>query len=382
MKKILFNTDSLILGGAEKIALDYVNILSQSHEVVLLINEDNGIDKNILFDQIPSNVTIEYVIDKNIITNLNILREKKQKNILYKIPYNFYLNKRRKIYKKNIKKIIKKYNYDYFFDFYCKIPNEIIDERVITFLHSSLIGTKEKTKKILYEKFSKVGKIVVITDDLKKEAINMFPTFINKIYRIYNFFDSKKIQILANSDYLLTNEEKKLINEEYILCCSRIDKKKDLETLIKAYNSIKNIIKENLYIVGDGPHKKNIEALVKELNLENRVIFLGNQKNPYIWMKNSKLFVHSSKQEGFGMVLVEALIFGKRVIASNCPVGPKEILGNGKFGVLFEVGDYIQLSKEIEKGLLSSNEFEERAKKRAKDFSLENIKLEIINLLK
>ncbi|MGL5982141.1 MAG: glycosyltransferase, partial [Cetobacterium sp.] len=63
-----------------------------------------------------------------------------------------------------------------------------------------------------------------------------------------------------------------------------------------------------------------------------------------IWMKNSKLFVHSSKYEGLPTVLIEAMICEKVVVSSNCPTGPYEILKSGEVGGLFEVGDFKELS--------------------------------------
>ena len=64
--------------------------------------------------------------------------------------------------------------------------------------------------------------------------------------------------------------------------------------------------------------------LVKKLNLEDRVTFLGFQKNPYTWMRKAALFIHSSKFEGLPTVVIEALILKKLIIATDCPTGPKK----------------------------------------------------------
>lgn len=84
------------MGGAEKIALDYVKILNESKkfDITLLINEDNG-EENVLLDKIPKNVFYQFIVEKEIMEKLNFYRSKKQKNIIYKIPYNYYLSKRR-----------------------------------------------------------------------------------------------------------------------------------------------------------------------------------------------------------------------------------------------------------------------------------------------
>ena len=107
------------------------------------------------------------------------------------------------------------------------------------------------------------------------------------------------------------------------------------------------MLEEKLVIVGDGPHKNSLETLVKDLNVEKEVIFLGKRSNPYIWIKNSKLFILSSKYEGFPTVLIEALVLNIPTVSSNCLTGPKEILENGKYGKLFEVSNELELERVI-----------------------------------
>merc|ERR1712202_13152 len=70
-------------------------------------------------------------------------------------------------------------------------------------------------------------------------------------------------------------------------------------------------------------------------------------ENPYTYLKKSDILVHTSKYEGLPNVLLEALVLKKFVISSNCPTGPKEILNNGKGGMLFQTGNFKQLSKMI-----------------------------------
>ena len=376
------------MGGAEKIAMDYLNLLNElgKYEILLLINEDNGENGNILIDRIPKNIKYKFVVDKNIIYKLNKYRELKKKNILYKIFYNYFLKKRRKNYRKNIRKIIKQENYDHLIDFYFKIPKDLLNKHSISWLHSSLKGSKPRNLKKSMERIAKTGKVVVITEDLKKEFIKYFSQYENKVKRIYNFFDLESTIYKSNQIDYLTIKEKELLKTDYILACSRIDDKKDLGTLIKAFKILKEKykLKEKLYIVGNGPSKYKYENLVKKYRLEEEVLFLGTKNNPYIWMRNAKLFVHSSLKEGFGMVLVEAMICETMVISTDCPVGPSEILENGKSGILVNIGDYEKMAEEIKKYLYSKEEREKiisNASKRILDFSKEKIKKDIEGIL-
>lgn len=345
--RIVFNTDSLIMGGAEKLALQYVTYLSKNFEVILLINEDNGDDGNALIDKIPQGVKFYYVVDKKIIEKINKYRELKGRNFLYKLPYSYYLKQKRKNYRKNIRKILNNMEYDILIDFSCKIPEDIVDRRTLSWLHTSI--SKLKKKKEMTKKFKKNKKTIVITKNMRKQFREQFPGIFN-VELLYNPFNIEHIKKMS-LDKTISVQDNKLLKCDYILSCSRLDKNKDLETLILAYNNIKEKIKEKLYLIGDGPERENLEKMVRELKLGDRVIFLGTRFNPYIWMRRARLFVHSSKEEGFGMVIVEALINSCVVVATDCPVGPSEILENGKYGILTPVGEVKKMEENILLGL-------------------------------
>ena len=107
--------------------------------------------------------------------------------------------------------------------------------------------------------------------------------------------------------------------------------------------------------------------------MEEEILLLGSIKNPYPWIKNSQLLVHSSKYEGLPTVLIEALILNKKVISSSCPTGPKEILCNGEIGDLYDVGNYRKLAELIEKNLKDTNIDVNLIKDRIEKFSKEKV---------
>ncbi len=386
--EIILHSDSLIMGGAERLALVYSRILSSNNNhVELIINEDNGKDENVLLEEIPQNVDYKFMSSENLMQKINKYRKLKRKNIIYRILYSLSLKKRRSEVKRGIFKVLDDSNHDILIDFYCKIPLEFTDERTITWLHMTLGAIKDKKKKWYEEKFEKTGKIVVISEAMKEEFISMFPRFKDKVVRIYNPFSFEHILKKSSDMDGLSNTEKELIEESFILSCCRLDEKqKDVNTLIKAYGKLKmeNKIEEKLYIIGDGPDREKLESFARENGVEKEVVFLGLQNNPYVWMKKSNLFVHSSKKEGFGMVLVEAMILEKMIVSTDCPVGPSEILEGGKDGYLTPVGDINEMKNNMY-AALSDNvlNFEklDYSKKRVEEFSLEKIKLEINELI-
>ena len=98
-------------------------------------------------------------------------------------------------------------------------------------------------------------------------------------------------------------------------------------------------------IIGEGPLRKKLENYVYENNLKKHVTFENFKSNLYPFIKQSELFILSSKYEGLPNVILEAIVLKKFVISSECPTGPKEILLNGKGGFLFRVEDHEQLTK-------------------------------------
>ena len=133
--------------------------------------------------------------------------------------------------------------------------------------------------------------------------------------------------------------------------------------------------------MGDGPYKNQLEIKIKELNLESKIKLLGSKKNPYSILKNSKGLILSSKYEGLSNVILEALVLEKPVIATNCPYGPKEILGEEQnIGVLFTIGDKQELINILKE--LNSKELNIlKMKNRVKDFSEKRVLEDIVNLI-
>ena len=385
-KRILFYLDSLIMGGAEKIGIDYLNLLNEigQYDIFLVINENNGERGNVLIDRIPKNIKYQFIIKEKTMERLNYYKEKRKKNSLYKIMYTFYRKKKR-FERRNIKKILENETYDILIDFQGRIPFNLLDRKIIVWQH--LPSGEIKDKVGLRKYLNKLGKKIVICNDMKKSIENATPDLVDsKVKMIYNFFDIEKMKQLSENYSKLTSKEKELIKDRYFFACCRIDRQKDLDTLIESYKILKEQynIKEKLYIAGIGDEKERLESLVKSYNLEKEIVFLGLQLNPYVWMKNAKFFVHSSHYEGLPTVVIEGLITNGMVISSDCPTGPREILEDGKVGILFPVGDRNGLAKVILKVLNNEDlveKYREEAKKRIEDFSKERMKKEIIELL-
>lgn len=125
-KRVLFYLDSLIMGGAEKIGVDYLNLLNEidQYDIFLVINENNGERGNILIDRIPKNIKYQFIIKEKTMERLNYYKEKRKKNSFYKIMYTFYRKKKR-FERRKIKEVLKEQQYDILIDFQGRIPLEL-----------------------------------------------------------------------------------------------------------------------------------------------------------------------------------------------------------------------------------------------------------------
>lgn len=155
-----------------------------------------------------------------------------------------------------------------------------------------------------------------------------------------------------------------------ILGVGRLNKQKDFPTLIQAFAQVRQQRSVRLVILGEGEERTELEALVHQLGLSNDVDLVGFVSNPYAYMARSSVFVLSSLFEGLPSVLIEALAMGTPVVATNCKSGPMEILENGEYGALVEVGDVQGIAAAIV-STLDAPPDRERLRQRAKEFSLE-----------
>jgi glycosyltransferase involved in cell wall biosynthesis len=123
------------------------------------------------------------------------------------------------------------------------------------------------------------------------------------------------------------------------VAAGRLRPQKDFVTLLHAFARVRAKRPARLLILGEGPERGTLEALVAELDLARDVSLPGSTTNPYAFISRATAFVLSSRWEGLPTVLIEALTCGVPVIATDCPSGPREILADGRHGALVAVGD-------------------------------------------
>lgn len=143
-------------------------------------------------------------------------------------------------------------------------------------------------------------------------------------------------------------------NKPVFLYVGRLSYEKDVSNLLYSFKKVQESIASHLIIIGDGPDRKDLEQIAKKINISDKISFLGHQDNPYPYFLQSDLLVLSSTREGLPTVLIEALALGLKVVSTDCPSGPSEILDNGTYGTLVKLGDSNAFAESIVSTLNSS----------------------------
>ena len=142
-------------------------------------------------------------------------------------------------------------------------------------------------------------------------------------------------------------DEKQTSGHKVVLAVGRLAKQKNFRLLIEAFAEVVSVESAKLIILGEGGERRRLQHTIERLKLSEHVQLIGRSENPYSYMSRCDVFVLSSDYEGLPNVLIEALQCGCNVVSTDCPHGPKEILGNGRWGTLVPCGDRAALATAI-----------------------------------
>ena len=247
-----------------------------------------------------------------------------------------------------IKELLKNKNlvvFSFQANIYCIIICKFFGTKVISRSNSAPYGwSKNWIKNKIFKIFlNSANKIMVNSEQFKNDLKKQFN--VNAIC-IYNPLNTR--EILKKSK----EKSKKIFNKSNnttlkILNIGRFTEQKDQMTLLKSLNYLRNKINYQAVIIGRGILKSQLEEYINQNKLNDKIKLKNFVENPYKIIKQTDVFILSSKYEGLPNVLLESLVLKKFIISSDCPTGPREILSNGRGGLLFKMGDYKDLSKKI-----------------------------------
>jgi glycosyltransferase involved in cell wall biosynthesis len=193
--------------------------------------------------------------------------------------------------------------------------------------------------------YRRADAIVAVSEGAADDLAALVGLERSRITRIYNPVVTPRLFALAAEP--LEHPWFGVDQPPVILGAGRLTPVKDFETLIRAFAILRPQRKARLMILGEGDQRSRLQSLIEKLGIAADATLPGFVTNPYKYMRRSSMFVLSSRWEGFGNVLVEAMACGAPVISTDCPGGPAEILEGGCHGRLVSVGDHESMALAI-----------------------------------
>ncbi|SER12759.1 N-acetyl-alpha-D-glucosaminyl L-malate synthase BshA [Gracilibacillus ureilyticus] len=218
--------------------------------------------------------------------------------------------------------------------------------RIVTTLHGTditVLGIDSSMKKMIRFGIEESDAVTAVSKSLVNQTKEMIGVT-KDIKVIYNFINEK--EYVEKNETSLKQQYGIDSNEKVLIHISNFRKVKRVDDVVRAFNLVNKQVPSRLLLVGDGPEYNNIVELVQRLNLEEKVHFLGKQKNipQLLSMADIKLLL--SEKESFGLVLLEAMSCGVVCIGTNIG-GIPEVIKNGETGYIEELGDIYSISNRI-----------------------------------
>lgn len=317
IKKILFYIPSLEGGGAERELAILLQNINHKYDITLLLTQKTGI----FLKDLPKETKIKYLFKKDSKYLIKIYRKLLKfipSFILYKLFIRDNYDIEIAFLEGEAVKIISGSNINSF-----KIA--WVQTNLLKFHWTKKFFINLESERVAYDNFDK---IICCSGEAKSGFEELFRIF-NKVEIIYSFVDKEEILLKSNLE--------DVIFEKFTICSmGRLIEVKGFDRLISVH---KKLIDEgydhNLFIIGEGEKRAELEQQISYLNVSNSVVLAGFKENPFPFIKSCDLFVISSKVEGFPMVGAEALVLEKPILSTNCS-GLSEMLDGGKYGILVE----------------------------------------------
>jgi len=348
-KNILIVTNSLSFGGSERVALNTAEMFVDNGYIVHLATIKN---------------LVELPVDDRIILHRNAIVDKLSKyKAVMNVLVRLWLDGLIKTYGPFLL-ILSNHQAR------TSIVSSIYHKRLYFWVHndfgSIVKGVKEKKR---IRKFFDHKNLIAVSKGAAQSIVQDIGVCPSYLKTIYNPFNISRIQAQADGGY--TVEKPKY---PFVLHASRYEKIKRHDILFQAWQHV--AFEGKLVLLTE--HHADLEEMIHEYGIAERVNIVGFQKNPYPWFKDAKLTVLSSDSESLSNVLIESLILKTPVVSTDCPCGPAEILTGSLSEFLVPVNDPEALAEKINIALNNPPAIDEKI---VQQFSQETVLRQYFSLL-
>lgn len=330
MKKLAIVTRKMITGGVERALIAMLKRFDYTTVEVDLYLESLGGE---LFDEIPKEVNcIQIPSVRGGAALRHPLLAAKKLNTMRKLHSGHYsyteqcfLSSKMYLPQKKEYDIAIAYHAPNTMPVYYTIDN-ILAEKKILWLHGDL-KTNDGTNKYVYSYHQKYDRVFAVSQDVKDSFVKYHPEKHDSVELFHNFVDLDKVRELSFSGPTFS-----LPSDFNILTIGRLCKQKGIDLAIEAFSRIDTRGREiKWYVCGGGEDMGKLKQMIQDYGLEDRFILLGNQLNPYRYLRDCDLYVQPSRFEGYCTTTNEARILGKAVITTDVS-GASEQFINGVTG--------------------------------------------------
>ncbi len=370
MKKILLVNKSFELGGIQSSMVNMANELSKLYDVHLFLYNPRGIMK----DRLNSNITIldtSWRLECLGMSFNDVLKTKKIRKIVFrfiagvwaklfsnKLPIDLALKHQKKLsgydlaiayhHEQSKASVVSGFS---------RMVDKCVDaKKKVSWVHfdsQSLDLDSDFNNKF----YNKMDKIVFVSKSLMNNFVELYPEFDGKVDYCYNFMLYDIIKQKSTLTQQIPYPENKFI----CISACRFSREK---ALVRGIHAFSDILKSNpdvmWYIAGDGVQYNIVKDTIKECNLEDQIILLGNQANPYPYIKNADLMINISYHEAAPMVFLESKSLGVPVFATRTS-SAEELLNNKKDSFICENSE--EEIRESFNWLISNKHLVDNAKK-------------------
>lgn len=326
MKRVLFVVNHLNGGGIEQVLLDLSDILRSSYKIsVLSIYDINSIYKEHLADLVSYDTLdiFRFKFNNRILKSLysRIFDYKWVQRILLNIYLLFHFHETVIAFSDGLSVQL--------------VSSCLFKNKKIAWLHTDFFDDSRINRRALsgiIKEYRKFNMVIAVSENLKQKYVNIINE--NNIQCIYNPLNPKR--------FIKKSSVNKLENNIFnIISVGRLSWEKGFDRLIKSIYGIPLEVRHkfHLTIIGDGSERKKLENMIQTLGLSDTVTLVGFVENPFWYYGAADLLLLPSRFEGFGLVLLEAMVYNIPIIATET-AGTKEVLGNGDFGLLLPNSDH------------------------------------------
>lgn len=374
-KRVMFLVESMILGGAERVLVDFVNNLDSERFDVTVIS----IFKESVYEGyrcVLSDSFAPHVKYKSLVDNTSVFK--------YKL-FNFFFNR---LPKSLFHRLLIGSNYDVEVAWYEGMPTVFLahssnkHSKKLAWLHygDGFKNLSEMERRMFHELYSKYDVVVGVSESVSEHFRERVGRDLNVVTR-YNVVEDELIRDRAKAfpvEYEEITERKSCV---YFVSVGRLTSVKGYDRLLRVVKSLKEDgYKFHLWIVGDGTLRSELQAYVDDNDLSCVATLLGNKDNPFPYVKYADWFVCSSHAEGFSVAMVESLILGTPIVSTIYP-SSVEMLEDGRCGVLVDNSEdgLYQGLKNILEG--NGSEYKDLAYNRGRQFNKMSLLRRMENLL-